>query len=544
MTFNAIWSSFVKINRGAIIQALLWNALSGLLFPFVGILAAQTLAYMFSWQSVRASSFGLTQYPWVIYLLPIFLLLYEVANQKGIALREILGGKLVEMIKHEVFAAQFLIPYSYYAEKGYEKFLLRHTADLSAVQQWLSLGVFAAFRDALYFLLGVFFLVWAFPSIAAGVLLAIGTTIFILIRRYQKTGLLEEEKREAKSAFTVFVATRLKHYRSVVVLNKIGAEEKRYRALAQKVRLANESIIRRNAQTGFIAALLSYFTLIVLIFLTYKYFETAEKWLLLSAVFIVFSWRSLLPRLFKRIWLWEKMSVSRRNLARFWSLKASSKPEIKEITPQSAILAVENLELQGTPHSPFSFTLAPKTVGVIIAPNDTFIHQFLLTLAKFENPKAGNIFYNNLPISPFNLRRRITVVSQFFPLYGKNLLESIAYSRKQTDLEAARRLWENWQQLFSTISTLPLLTRLHDPFIQLPDGQLLLCLFARAFLTGKKIIVVENTLEALPSDDKALLIQLLNQKLNEGLSFLWLSAQNPGDYIHSKWTIALGNDKP
>ena len=141
-------------------------------------------------------------------------------------------------------------------------------------------------------------------------------------------------------------------------------------------------------------------------------------------------------------------------------------------------------------------------------------------LAGLYQPDQGQLLLADRSmqqLSPKQCRKKMTFVSDLFPLYGKNILEAISYSKRTQDKTAS--LFADWQHLFPQLAPLSLHTVIHGRSCLSATQQQLL-LWLRAIATQKKIFVLDEPFKNL---DQESIMKLWKQLPNRS-SVLILSA--------------------
>lgn len=522
MYFKGIWITFWRDHRKRMILAWLMNGLSGLLAPVTAVLLAQAVAMTVGrYSSLRGTLIGLPEGLQIFYYLVPALLLYELCDWAARYMRGVLAELLVERLRKEIFSAQFRISPALYTEKGYERYLLRHSGDLSAIQQWIDRGLLATFRDLVAPVAGFLLIGLMLPKLALVLLLVLTMASFVLWRIYRVAGQYESEKRDLKGRSTAFVANRLRNIQTIWMLNKVAAEQKRHNAIVEKIRERGLRLLQLKTAAESLSSLAVYSALMALFICAWRQNAAFPDVRWLSAGFIVFSWRGVLRRLFSRIWVWEKKAVSVEKLDRFFSLGTVADTQEREKTGTRGPLVLQNLELSNGKRHHLTWTAGQRMQYLIESESER--RDFLETILGFKKALSGNVLWAGAALGPSALRRRVTVVSDSFPLYGKNLLESIAYTRKPEDLSAAKTLWRQWQSWFSCLALLPLETSMRSPDANLTKTQARLCQLARACLSGKPFVIMDTSITGLSIEEKSKLEDIINGRLLMGYAFLYLT---------------------
>jgi len=121
-------------------------------------------------------------------------------------------------------------------------------------------------------------------------------------------------------------------------------------------------------------------------------------------------------------------------------------------------------------------------------------------ITRLYHCEKGEILIDDFNIESYNrllLRKNITIVSDEFPLIGKTVFETISYSRKpEKRLPAFNMLKKlGYVKEFDTESVLD------EPIFEngknISNSQRKILMLARAFLTNKKIILLDEPFQGL-----------------------------------------------
>jgi len=157
--------------------------------------------------------------------------------------------------------------------------------------------------------------------------------------------------------------------------------------------------------------------------------------------------------------------------------------------------------------------IPPKTTTHIYGPTGSGKSTFVKLLLKTIAPQKGNVLVDGVMYSKLSektIRKNMAVVSNDYPLYGKNVYEAIVYSRNTERKKRAAKLLAYLQRHEQIKDHLNLHDRIGDLGSNLNSGQQKLLQYCRALLTEKPILIVEEPIEYLSPKTARLILDLLS----------------------------------
>jgi ABC-type multidrug transport system fused ATPase/permease subunit len=207
--------------------------------------------------------------------------------------------------------------------------------------------------------------------------------------------------------------------------------------------------------------------------------------------------------------VWKKGGISLRKIDQLLAKPLEPAGADREHGWKAARVEVDLPETKTHPALQFQLQ---KGTQLHLELNESVQSILIKYLAALESPPEESIHLDELAIetlSPKSVRRQFTFVSPLFPLYGKNVLEAIAYSRKH-QAKAATMLAE-WQVLFPELRTIHADTPVTERTL-LTSAQVQLLQWLRAFLTNKPFWVLQDAFRGLSANNCQQLQALLAQK--------------------------------
>lgn len=140
-----------------------------------------------------------------------------------------------------------------------------------------------------------------------------------------------------------------------------------------------------------------------------------------------------------------------------------------------------------------------------------------------------------------SLRKHLAIVSEDYPLIGRTVFEAISYSRKAKKEKEAKAILE---LLFSASKKLkqPNLTdKIGDLGSNLSKGQQKLLTYARAFLTKKKILLIDEPFDGLDIETEKAIAELLTSLATEKTIVLFTQETEKVNALIANYKLQIRN---
>ncbi|MEP7127243.1 MAG: ATP-binding cassette domain-containing protein, partial [Chitinophagales bacterium] len=176
--------------------------------------------------------------------------------------------------------------------------------------------------------------------------------------------------------------------------------------------------------------------------------------------------------------------------------------------------------------------IQPGTITWVCGKQGSGKSSLLKLIQGIYVPGNGNIFldeWNYAALAPNAIRKNVTIVSNAAPLIGSTVFKAISYSQTAEKREKAEQLLERLG-FHTGGSTEAVDYHLHDLAKNLSNGQRRLLMFARAFLTRKKVILIDDGFDDLDKYAREKVILEL-QKLKSKRTVIIASSQLPGEIL-------------
>lgn len=170
-----------------------------------------------------------------------------------------------------------------------------------------------------------------------------------------------------------------------------------------------------------------------------------------------------------------------------------------------------------------SFVAAPGERIAIVGPSGAGKSTIFHLLLRFDDPKAGNIFFDGVELAkadPREVRKNIALVPQEPAIFAASIADNIRYGKPGASDEAVRRAAET-ALVDEFVRNLPdgYATPVGERGVTLSGGQRQRLAIARAVLRDAPVLLLDEATSALDAESEALVQQAL-ERIMEGRTSL------------------------
>ncbi|MDN5211345.1 ABC transporter ATP-binding protein [Fulvivirgaceae bacterium BMA12] len=432
-----------------------------------------------------------------------------------------IGEKMLLFIRNKLFLSQLQMPMQIYDEKGIGKYLLRHSGDLKSTQNYVTKGLIGFLVDMLLLalvLITIGILDSGLLLVMLGFFPVFGGLIFLLNRALHDKSLAQ---RNYKSGLLSFVNATLRSILSVKAFNRLQPEMNRYKLKSEKVYRAGIRYHQINSVIMAVIPGLLYVMLFAILYYTYYQYEFGEARIdagsLLAAILLLVTAMPVFRRALRVNTVWELGNISFKKL-----LIVLNHAQEQEESSGAFRFKRGKIVFQGVT---FQYSRADKKIlfddFVISSGEMTSIQgrtgagktTLLKLFTGLYLPATGKIFFDDQDTSHVNkksLRKAISLVPEDWPFFGRTVFEAISYSRKSKKRSEAGRVLDLIQKNTPKHLKLTLDTRIGDLGANLSKGQKKLLAYARALLTAKPIIIIDEPFSGLDKSSRHHVAELIN----------------------------------
>ena len=425
-------------------------------------------------------------------------------------------------VRSRLFHAQMNHDFDAFHTRSAGKYLARYSSDMLAIQQYVSKGIIKPIADGL-FLITAFLLLFQLNSSLSKALLFVfvaGSVLMVLVSSIQKKP--NEVRRNARSSLLGFIEQRLHAISTIKVFNRAHPEELKFEKRNKKL---YDSSIRFQLYNGLNKALpqLIFFAAIgILLYLSIQseYKQSASSSSVLIFILILLYLQSVYKRLLRVPSLLASGATSFDNLMAVLNLPREimhTHADLKALRSNLSI-HIKDLSFEYTKSSPVF-----KNVNANIRMGQTCRIEgkagsgkstLLRLLLKLHGVDRGHISISENEINDLgahDLRKLMTTISDDYPLLGNTIFEAVSYSRK----DARRTVVEhtlidlgltNREEAESYINR-----RIHASATDLSSAERRMLQFARALLTKKPILLLDEPFLGLSPENLRVVCEKLNR---------------------------------
>jgi len=436
----------------------------------------------------------------------------------------ILGEFFVKDLREKLFNQQLQISTSVYEDRGTGRYLLRHSGDLKSIQNYLTKGIIRFITDSLLILFALIILLWLnkiiFLIILSGFVLTAITVYFLNQILFN----VSEKRRNTRSGILSFVSRQLRANKSIKAFNKVPTEMGKYTKRSEDLYSDGKSFQAIYNLIFSSTPALLYLTLLAVLHFIYVAKEqvsdsinTAE---LLGFIFLFITILPIFRRLIRVMTVWELGNISFEKLKHVFDLsieKRANKGKLYAYKKGHIEFRKVRFAYDGNydVFKNLNIEILPLTNNQIKIGNGEGKSTFIKLMAGLYYPNSGNILYDGQLIKKINLsslRRKITFISDEFPLLGRSVFEVISYSRKEEKKENAQLILDLFQQNIPNHLKLELSDKIAEGCENLAKSQIKMLQYIRAALSDKPIIIIDEPIRNLEKQTKKNVLNWLNMQ--------------------------------
>ncbi len=419
----------------------------------------------------------------------------------------LLGEQFTFWIRTTLFQHQLKIPVQDYESKGMGRYLLRFSGDLNSLKNYLTKGIIRFVSDAMMLTLTLALLFWLDFRLGLFMLTGLGLPLWGIITFNRKLSRATRAQRNYKSSLLAFTNTRLRAIHTIRFFNKEIPEQGKFDKKAERVFDAG---IQYQKVTSLINALIPgvLYLLLGALFM-YIYFSgqgqgTSAGSNILVFIILLLTIMPVMQRMLRVNVVWELGNISFEKLLNVLNRIETENVSNTIFRYKSGEIKIKEMSYGfESGHAVFDklvFNIPGSGLALIKGPPGSGKSTLIKLMAGLYKPTSGKIIIDKQDLAEVDgrsLRRRIAVVSDEIPLMGETVFEAISYSRKPEKRLPTQFLLKYLQNNNPDLPPLCLDDKIGDLGCNLSKGQRKLLAFARAVLTNKKIILIDELFEGL-----------------------------------------------
>lgn len=434
----------------------------------------------------------------------------------------LVGERFARDIREMTFQRQLRHSMQSHRVRPVGKYLLRYSGDLMAIQNFISKGILV-FTGDVFFVSAGFIVLWflhpMLTIIGFSCFLISGIVIYFFSERLRRATL---NRRNQRSVNLSFVSARMQSFYTIKSFNLENPENKRfvkksgtlYRLGVKYYRLY--SLIRSMLPVFFFGSLM-------MILYTMEYMRTKNINTISRADIFVFLllflyMQSVMRRLLRVNIIWQSGRISMRKLISIINIPLEERTDNPPAKLFNGAITFQNVSFAYTEGHPLlnniSFRLEPNSITQIKGGQGCGKSTLIKLIQNVYELQQGNIILDEFDLrdlTPFEIRRNCTVISDEAALMGSTIFRAISYRNTLEKREKASRIIKKLDLQLGTDTSDILDYKLEDHARNLSSGEKTMVQFARALLTEKKIILLDEPFIHLNQHYCDIMVEVLNE---------------------------------
>lgn len=457
------------------------------------------------------------------------------------SLTGIIGERFSRDLREMTFAHQLNHSLSTHLERPVGKYLLRYSGDLLAIQNLLTKGILVFIGDLFFLLIAFASLIFIQQKLALLVIISFiisGGVMYLLSKIVRTTAW---NRRSQRSKNLGFVSSRMHAFYTIKSFNRESPEVNSFVKRSGKLYELGVKFMNISALVQALLPLFFFGTLLIIFYQVSLLRSVKPYGITKSDVFIfillLLYMQGVMKRLLKVNLIWQVGIISFNKLLSL--VQAPSEPRDGIHLPKdiNGTLAFENVTFAYNTDKPvlhaFSCLINANSITLINGQQGMGKSTFFKLIQKVYEPQGGKILLNNTDydnLSPFEIRKEITIVSAEAPLLGSTVFKAVSYTTADEKREKVIDILNRLQIRFVDNEEENLEFNLEDGGRNISAGQRIMLQFARAFLSRKKIILLDEPFTNLDESSRNLIILQLN-KLKSKRTILIITQDVPTNLL-------------
>lgn len=423
-------------------------------------------------------------------------------------------------LRDNLVETQLAFTFPAFQKKPVGKYLLRYSGDLLAIQRYVTHGIIKFSIDILFLVAA--FIILSFINVQLTVFIFGAFPVFFVVVYFLNKYLqrITVKRRNIRSENLSFVSSRLHALLTVKVFNRERIEHQKFTRNSEKLFQYGKKYF---LFYGLINSLFPFFLYALLaIVLVYAYrinlndnvvIPPAE---LLIFIMVLINILPLLRRILQVNIVWQSGNVSISKILRIFNNKTERRDDNTSVKLEKGQIEIKNMDFAFHDRialfNHFSAVILPHSITLLKGPQGSGKSTLFKIILGIYTPEHGEIKADGLDLlsmSMNNIRKNITMASDELPLMGKTLFEVVSYSRKEEKREQALRMLQELCFNIPGEKEINLDYKVEDGGKNLSAGQRKLLVIARAFLTRKKILLLDEPFKDLDETARNTVAEML-----------------------------------
>ncbi len=416
----------------------------------------------------------------------------------------LLGEKFVRSIRESLFAHQMTIQMTSYDSTGFGKYLLRYSGDMTSIRNYLTVGIIRFIIDLLLVILAfiaMFWINWMLSFIVLGGIVIIYLTVIIINKTLYRVTLTN---RNRKSGLLSFVSSRLPLVITIKGFNRQTVEVNNFNVRSRKIYKMGVRFQWVYNLVGVIVPGMLYLTLFAILITVYYYKLSAVNLHMEQLLGFILLFITVLPvfrRLIRVSSIWKVGEISFEKLQSVFNLKKDPNLlDAPNFRYKRGNIEFKNVTFAysddtGNVLDDFSLRIEGSNVNIVCQASGLPKSTMIKLLVGIYSPIIGTIKIDGQKVNrvdPKSLKRRISILSEDFPLLGDTVFEASAYNTSEFNRSQLQVLLDDIQRDLPEETKISLDYKIGERGRKLTEHQRQIVFCLRCFMTNKPIVLIEN----------------------------------------------------
>ncbi len=433
----------------------------------------------------------------------------------------IVSERFSKSLRESLFESQLFTEIKVFEQKKTGNYLLRYSGDLGAITKYLTKGIIGFINDLIFLILTLLF----FLSINVQLTLIIVVSfivlfgVFFLLNQFLKK--ITAQQRDLKSQNLGFVSARLNALSTIKSLNRETVEVNKYLKKSDKLYNASVSYHKLHSLIDNLSPFFLYLMLIAVLetayFINHSENSTIDGAQILIFIMMTINIIPVFKRIIKVHLIWQSGDISFQKMLALLNISIEKNKEVINSNIKYPTILFENVTYfkddKSVLFNNLSFEISKAGIYRINGEQGSgksTLFKILLGLYKIDLGKIeiGSININE--INPSVLRKHITISSDELSLLGDTLFEVVSYSRKEEKRTEVEKIL--YELGYFTEERNNLDAKIIDGGKNISMSEKKILSLARAFLTNKKLILLDNPFSGLDLQSKKKVIEKIRSE--------------------------------
>jgi ABC-type bacteriocin/lantibiotic exporter with double-glycine peptidase domain len=512
-TKKTLLTAFIKSNRKVVIASFLFGFLSIVAIILIPVFLGKYYEVALHRHSTRGKMFdvlfGHVKSVEVFFLVFVALILVKFITDFLMKyFLGITGELLAKNIRERLFFRQLNSKLEVHQKKETGLYLLRYSGDLSAIQHYLTKGIITFFNDCLHLILAIIVLALLNVKLTL-VLLASYPVIFITILYLNKRlKVLTGKRRNKRSNNLSFVSSRLNALLTIKAFNRQSIENEKYRKGSTELFEYGKKYYKLYSLIYALLPFMLYSMLALILWIAYDMKNHSNHKIhghdLLTFIMTMVNVIPVLKRILSVNFIWQAGDISFTKLLRVYNARQEVLYNESDKDISSGSVEFRNVSFAfskgATIIKDLSFNFPSNSLVLITGGHQSGKSTLFKLITGLYEAKEGEVLIGKTDIKEYSkllLRKKITILSDEFPLIGKSVFETISYSRKEEKRAPAFQMLQKLGYVKGTDDESVLDEPIFENGKNISYSQRKILMLARALLTNKKILLLDEPFEGL-----------------------------------------------